>query len=164
MPKTLIGVMGGGESAPESAVRDAYRLGELIADEGWVLLNGGRSVGVMDAAAAGAHSRGGLAIGVLPGDSPAGASEHLDVRIITGMGSARNVINVLSSDVVIACGGGAGTLSEVALALKHGRPVILLNLDVGALFDAYRERGLLFDAPTPEAAVALARGLVPERK
>lgn len=162
MARTIIGVMGGGESAPESAVRDAYRLGELIAGAGWVLLCGGRGAGVMDAVARGAQSQGGLTIGVLPGKDTRGASAHLDIRIVTGMGSARNVINVLSSDVVIACGGGAGTLSEVALALKHARPVILLNFDPGGLLGEYRERGLLHDAATPEEAVQIARGLLGE--
>lgn len=160
MARTIIGVMGGGDSAPESAVKLAYRLGELIAEQGWALLNGGRDAGVMDASAAGARSRGGLTIGVLPRDDTKNASEHLDVRIVTGLGSARNVVNVLSSDVVIACAGGAGTVSEIALALKHGRPVILLDFDVGGLFEAYRERGLLLSAPTPERAVELAQEII----
>ena len=66
MRKTVIGVMGGGESAPPRAVNAAYRLGALIAARGWVLLNGGRDAGVMAASAAGAHSQGGLVVGVLP--------------------------------------------------------------------------------------------------
>jgi len=162
MARTIIGVMGGGESAPESAIRDAYQLGKLIAVSGWGLLFCGRGAGVMDAAARGAQSRGGLTVGVLPDKDTRGASAHLDISIVTGMGSARNVINVLSSDVVIACGGGAGTLSEVALALKHARPVILLNFDLGGLLGEYRERGLLHDAATPEEAVQIARRLLGE--
>jgi uncharacterized protein (TIGR00725 family) len=158
MPKTIVGVMGGGEGAPPHAVRDAYRLGELIAEQGWVLLNGGRDAGVMDASAAGAASKGGLTVGILPGRDTRGASKHVDIRIVTGLGDARNVINALSGDVVVACAGGAGTISEVALALKNGRTVILLNFDVGGLFAGYGDR--LLHASTPEEAIELARRVV----
>lgn len=160
MARTVIGVMGGGEGAPDHAVRDAYRLGELVALEGWVLLNGGRNAGVMAASAAGARSQGGLVIGILPDKSTHGASEHLDVAIVTGMGNARNVINVLSSDVVISCSGGAGTISEVALALKSGKPVITLNFDTGNLFVSARPWAQLYDAVTPEDAVEIARRIL----
>ena len=161
MRRIVIGVMGGGESAPEHAVRDAYRLGELIAENGWVLLNGGRDAGVMDASAAGARSRGGLTLGILPGSDARRASKHLDICVVTGLGSARNVINVLSSDVVIACAGAEGTISEVALALKHGKPVIALNFDLGNLFEAARRRGQLLRASTPEEAIRLAQQVLP---
>ncbi len=93
----------------------------------WVLLTGGRNVGVMDAASKGAHQAGGFTIGILPSDDGYDASEYLDIPIHTGMGSARNNINVLSSDVVVACGSGAGTTSEIMLAMKSGKPLILLN-------------------------------------
>lgn len=155
--KIVIGVMGGGEGAPAHAVREAYRLGELIAEQGWVLLNGGRNVGVMDASAAGARSKGGLVVGILPDADAHQASPHVDVCILTGMGSARNVINVLSSDVVIACAGEEGTISEVALALKHGKTVIALNFDLGGPFTRARAAGRLLSASTPEEAVELAR-------
>lgn len=158
--RTIIGVMGGGDSAPQHAIRDAYRLGELIAGQGWVLLNGGRSAGVMDASARGARSKGGLVIGILPGSDTRYASEHLDLCIVTGMGSARNVINVLSSDVVIACAGGEGTISEVALALRHRKTVIALNFDVGSLFESARASGRLLSASTPEQAIELARQII----
>ncbi len=158
MRKIIIGVMGGGDGASEQAVRDAYRLGELIAEQGWALLSGGRNVGVMDASAAGARSRGGLTIGILPGKDTRRASAHLDICILTGMGDARNVVNVLSSDVVIACAGRGGTISEIALALKNGRPVIVLNFDVGDLFAGYGEH--LRCASTPEEAVEMARQVI----
>ena len=108
MSRVIIGVMGGGENAPEQAIQDALRLGELIAMQGWVLLNGGRNVGVMEASAKGARNYGGLTVGILPGRSGQDASEYLDIRIVTGMGDARNAINVLSSDAVVACAGGPG--------------------------------------------------------
>ena len=127
MAKTIIGVMGPGDSATEEEINKASRLGKLIAEQGWVLLTGGRNVGVMEAASKGAQEAGGLTIGILPSDNNRNASKYLDIRIRTGMGSARNNINVLSSDVVVACGSGAGTTSEIMLALKAGKPLLLLK-------------------------------------
>ena len=129
MRKIIIGVMGSGEKAKAIDVQNAYELGKLIAQEGWVLLTGGRNVGVMEAANQGAKSANGLTIGILPSQSSNGISQAVDIAIFTDMGNARNNINVLSSDVVIACGMGAGTASEVALALKGNKKVILLSDD-----------------------------------
>ncbi|MCH7813732.1 MAG: TIGR00725 family protein [Planctomycetes bacterium] len=155
MRKAVIGVMGGAD-ADERGRSDAHRLGRLIAERGWVLLNGGRNTGVMAASAEGAQQAGGMVVGVLPDRDPRKASPHLDLAIVTGMGDARNVINVLSSDVVIACPGGAGTLSEVALALKNGKPVILLGFDPGPTVEQYKAQGLLRSARDPDEAVELA--------
>lgn len=119
--------MGPGSKATAADLQNAYQLGQLIAQQGWVLLTGGRNVGVMDAASLGAKAVNGLTIGILPTDSTDAISEAVDIAIITHMGDARNNINVLSSDVVIACGIGAGTASEIALALKASKKVILLN-------------------------------------
>lgn len=129
MRKIIIGVMGPGEKATANELQNAYALGKLIAQQGWILLTGGRNVGVMDAASNGAKSSNGLTIGILPSDNRNGISEALDIAIFTDMGNARNNINVLSSDVVIACGMGAGTASEIALALKGNKKVILLTDD-----------------------------------
>lgn len=126
--KQIIGVMGPGEQATDLDQQIAYELGLLIAQEGWLLLTGGRPVGVMDAASRGAKQANGLTIGVLPTSDPVEASDAIDIVISTGMGTARNVINVLTSHVVIACGMGSGTASEIAIALKVGKPVILLNV------------------------------------
>jgi uncharacterized protein (TIGR00725 family) len=149
---TVIGVMGGGRVDDRQA-EIAYRLGRLIAAEGWVLLNGGRRAGIMDASARGAREAGGITVGILPDDHPAHASPFIQIPILTGMGSARNYINVLSSRVIVACAGGAGTLSEIALALKHGRPVLLLGMAVADLFAAAETRGLLKKVAEPEEAV-----------
>jgi hypothetical protein len=130
--KPVIGVMGGGSAAPE-VLRLAEELGARIAERGWILLNGGREAGVMEASARGASRAGGLVVGILPGRDRSGASPHLDVAIVTGMGDARNAINVLSSDVVVALPGGAGTLSEAALALKAARPLVFLGWPQQAL-------------------------------
>lgn len=160
MRKAVVGVMGG--ARVDRAVAEAAReLGSLIARRGWVLLNGGRDVGVMAASAAGARQEGGLVIGVLPGDSRIGASPDLDVAIVTGMGDARNVINVLSCDVVIACAGSAGTMSEIVLALKNRKPVISLQPqpqppEWGGVLDRFRQDGLLTTATTPTEAVQRA--------
>lgn len=160
----MIGVMGGGAADTDPALLGtAYELGRLIARSGWVLLNGGRDTGVMDASARGAREAGGLTVGVLPDDHRGRASPYLDVEIVTGLGSARNNINVLSSDVVIACAGGAGTLSEMALALKARRPVIVLDADVASALSRLAGNaghGPLAVAGSAEEAVAAARELL----
>lgn len=153
--RSVVGVMGAGRQLSEQARQTAYRLGAAIAERGWVLLTGGSACGVMDAASEGAHDAGGLVVGVLKGEGAAEASAFLDIAIRTGMGDARNVINVLSSDVVIALPGGPGTLSEVALGLKSGKTVIVLGWDPGGAMRAC-QTGRLLDAETVEEAVALA--------
>jgi len=150
--RPVIGVMGGSKASPDVAAL-AERLGEFIAQRGWILLTGGRKQGVMDAASRGAKRAGGLVVGVLPDTSWARASEHLDLGILTGLKDGRNLINVLSSDVVIACPGFLGTLSEIVLALKHNKRVILLGFELGADFEKYRKRGQLTHAASPEEAV-----------
>ncbi len=135
MSRFIVGVIGAGR-AGERDEDNARRLGELIAREGWVVLSGGRSSGVMHAASEGAKRvAGSLTIGILPGaeSRDASVSEYVDVAILTGMGQARNNINVLSSHVVVACGAsGAGTVSEISLALKAQKHVILLTDDEAA--------------------------------
>lgn len=135
--RTVIGVMGGGSCSTETH-QMAEELGRLIAQAGYALLTGGRPAGVMEAASRGASQAGGLVIGVLPDDHPSYANEYVDIAIATSMGDGRNLINVLSSDVVVACQGGAGTLSEIALAIKSNRPLILLDFDPGPLSNSAR--------------------------
>jgi len=114
----IVGVMGPAK-ARKKDVDNARVLGELIARREWVVLTGGRDVGVMDAACQGAKKvPGSLTIGVLP-SARERVSKYVDLAIITEMGNARNNVNVMSSNVVVVCGlMGAGTVSEVALALK----------------------------------------------
>ncbi|MEH2177401.1 TIGR00725 family protein [Nostoc sp.] len=142
MRRIVIGVMGRGENATANDLQNAYILGQLIAKQGWILLTGGRNVGVMDAVSKGAKSADGLTIGILPGKNQDGMSSYVDIAIFTDMGNSRNNINVLSSDLVIACGMGAGTASEIALALKANKQVILLNND--------EESKLFFKKLSPE--------------
>ena len=129
MRKKIIGVMGPGEKATVNDLQNAYELGRLIAQQGWILLTGGRNAGVMDAANQGAKSADGITLGILPRNNRDSISNDVDIAIFTDLGNARNNINVLSSDVVIACGMGAGTASEISLAIKGNQPVILLNDD-----------------------------------
>lgn len=127
MKKTIIGVMGPGSDATNADLENAYQLGKLIAKESWILLTGGRKIGVMNAASRGAKAANGLTIGILPDHNIDAVSEAVDIAIFTDMGNARNNINVLSSDVVIACGIGVGTISEIALGIKNNKSIILLN-------------------------------------
>ena len=157
--RTVIGVMGGG-SADATATALAEELGRRIAEAGWTLLTGGRPAGVMEAASRGAAAAGGLVVGVLPDSSPAAANPWVELVIATGLNDARNLINVLSSDVVVACPGGAGTLSEVALALKNDRPLVLLGFDPGPLAEAAAARGRLLRADNPAAAIDCIRRLL----
>ncbi|MDH4139174.1 MAG: TIGR00725 family protein [Coriobacteriia bacterium] len=154
--RTIIGVMGGGK-VDQATLKTARRLGALIAEEGWVLLNGGRNCGVMAASAAGAREVGGLTVGVLPDEDTRQATPDIDIPIPTGLGDARNVVNVLASRVVIACRGGAGTISEIAHALKLGRPVVALDFALGEAFARFYATGRLVDAATPEEAIAHAK-------
>ena len=121
--------MGPGENATPEENELAYDLGKAIANEGWITLTGGRSFGVMDASLKGATEVGGLTIGILPGDNDKNSSENAQIKIITSMGSGRNYISVLSSHLIVVLGMAAGTASEVALALKSRKKVILLNQD-----------------------------------
>jgi uncharacterized protein (TIGR00725 family) len=133
MRRPIVGIVGAGD-ASERSLRDARGLGWAVAQRGWIVLTGGRAVGVMAAACAGAKEvPGSLTLGILPSDA-GGVCPDVDVAVFTGMGDARNVVNVLTSDAVVACGvEGAGTASEVAHALKAGKPVILLATDEPAV-------------------------------
>src|SRR5690606_40894719 len=114
-------VLGPGESATPEDNELAFELGRGIAKNGWVLLTGGRNFGVMDAAMKGARDANGLTVAILPGDNDREASDNADIRIVTGMGSGRNIINALSSKILVVVGMDAGTSYEVFLALLAGR-------------------------------------------
>ena len=129
MAKTIVGIMGPGESARPEENEIAFELGKAVAQQGWIVLTGGRSFGIMEAAMKGAREANGLTIGVLPSDSPLNSSDDADIKILTGMGSGRNIINVLSSNILVVIGMAAGTASEVALAIKANKKIILLQQD-----------------------------------
>src|SRR3990172_3350952 len=117
----------------------AYSIGKFIAQKGWVLISGGRG-GVMEAASRGAAEHGGTVIGILPGEELERSNKYCTIVIPTGIGYARNVINVLSADALVAVGGKAGTLSELAYAWIYGKPVICCAFAPGwsAQFPAIR--------------------------
>lgn len=113
-----------GESDPQTAFADiAFEVGRGVAEHGAVLICGGMT-GVMEHAARGARSVGGLTIGLLPTDNVNDANAFIDIAIATGLGHARNAILALTADGVIAVGGGLGTLSEIALAVRNRKPVV----------------------------------------
>jgi uncharacterized protein (TIGR00725 family) len=125
----IVGVMGGHEAPPE-ILAEACRIGEAIAKRGHVLLTGGGG-GVMKAASEGASRAGGLVLAVLPSDRTRPLegypNEFVDIAICTGMAEARNAINAKTPRVIIAIDGGWGTVSEIALAMRNGTPVIGLK-------------------------------------
>jgi len=132
----FIGVIGGGEVPPQTASL-AEEVGREIARQGAVLVCGGLG-GVMEAACKGASREGGLTIGILPGDNRLAANPHVSIPIVTGLGHARNVAVVKSSQAIIAIDGSYGTLSEIGHALQSGIPVIGLNtwsLSIGGRAD-----------------------------
>jgi uncharacterized protein (TIGR00725 family) len=120
--KCYIGVIGGGDCT-DDVRRLAFEVGRLIAEAGAALVCGGLG-GVMAAACEGAKSAGGTTIGILPGKSRSDANAFVDHAIPTGLGEARNIIVVNSSDALIALPGEFGTLSEFAFALKLSKPVV----------------------------------------
>ena len=121
----IIAIIGDSSCSPEEA-RLAEAVGELLAQQGVTVVCGGLG-GVMEAVCHGAKSKGGLTVGILPGQDSSTANPWVDVPVATGIGEARNVVVVKSAQAVIAIGGSYGTLSEIAYALKNGIPVVGLN-------------------------------------
>jgi len=121
----IIAVIGDSSCSPEEA-KLAESVGELLAQQGVTVICGGLG-GVMEAVCRGAKSKGGVTVGILPGQDSSMANRWVDIPVVTGIGEARNVAVVKSAQAVIAIGGGYGTLSEIAYALKSNIPVIGLN-------------------------------------
>jgi uncharacterized protein (TIGR00725 family) len=157
MKPVYVSVVGGSQcGAAEQAL--AEEVGRLVAREGATLVCGGMG-GVMEAAARGAKEAGGTTIGILPGHDRGAANPYLDHVLTTGMGHARNLAVVSSGDVVIAIGGGYGTLSEIGLAAKIGRPVVILagwRLEGGKGVD-----GISYASSAAEAVALVSRVLRP---
>lgn len=149
-----IGVIGSGSCDDETA-EAARKVGELIAAAGAVMVCGGLG-GVMAAAAEGANAIGGTTVGILPGAEPQAANPGIRIAIPTGMGEARNALVVAASDAVIAIAGAWGTLSEAALCLKNGVPLITLKTELPPL--------PVPEAGTPEEAVDWAIERARERR
>ena len=163
-----VGVMGGAavDGADAATLDLARAVGRRLAAAGALLLCGGRG-GVMEAAARGAREGGGRVIGVLPYAPGEGEpNPFVDCALFTGLGDGRNYVNARTSDALIALRGGPGTLSEIALALKLGVPVVLLDAwDFLAARPAPAAVGALGDTPavhvrSPEDAVVAAFRLI----
>jgi uncharacterized protein (TIGR00725 family) len=150
--QVFVAVIGSASTDAEYAAL-AEEVGREIARRGAILVCGGRG-GVMEAACRGAKSAGGTTVGILPGTDRREANAYVDIPIVTGMGEARNAIVVRTADAVIAVSGGYGTLSEVGLALKMGRPVV--GLRTWQLNREGRPAGGILEASTPAEAVRLA--------
>lgn len=122
---THIGVIGAGECS-----KDIYALseevGSLVGKNGWLLICGGLG-GVMEGVAKGCYRANGITVGILPGENKAAANQFINLPIPTGMGEGRNLLVVRASDIIIAISSGYGTLSEIGLALKIGKPLIGLK-------------------------------------
>jgi uncharacterized protein (TIGR00725 family) len=123
-------------------------VGRRLAEADAIVLCGGLG-GVMEAVSEGAAEAGGTVVGILPGSDRSAGSPHLTLAIATGLGEARNAVLTTAADSVIAIGGGWGTLSEIGLARKKGRPVVGL--------DTWELNGLRV-AGSPEEAVRIALG------
>lgn len=141
-----VAVVGSGDATGE-LYEQAREIGRLVAERGGIVVCGGLS-GVMEAAARGATEAGGISIGVLPDEDRNRANPYLSYSIPAGTGHARNLAVVCSGDVVVAVGGEYGTLSEIGLALKVGRPVVALaSWDLG---------GHVLVSGSPEEAIEAA--------
>jgi uncharacterized protein (TIGR00725 family) len=150
MGAPYVSVVGSG-TATGDLYEKARAVGRLIAERGGILVCGGLS-GVMEAAARGATEAGGAAVGILPDEDRRRQNIYLTYSLATGTGQARNLAVVCSGDVVIAVGGEYGTLSEIGLARKVGRPVVVLEgWDLGEHVTV---------APSPLAAVEAAFELI----
>ncbi len=136
----------GGSRPGRQAADAALEVGRLIARAGAIVVCGGLG-GVMEAACRGAREEGGLAIGILPGASPADANPWVDVAVATGLGYTRNALVVMNADAVVAVDGEYGTLSEIAYGKIHGKKVVGLG--------TWDVKGVTA-AATPEEAVRLA--------
>ncbi len=146
----------GGQAAQPSEIAAAEKIGFALANAGVTLVCGGLG-GVMAAACRGAKSAGGLTVGLLPGNDPSAANPWLDVVVPTGIGDARNALVVASATAVIAVDGEYGTLSEIALALRAGIPVIGIGTWSLTHPDGHAEDGIVsVDDPVEGASVAVA--------
>ncbi len=139
---------------------EAFTIGKHIAQRKWVLVCGGRG-GIMEAASKGASEEGGIVIGILPGSDFSDANPYLTAAVASGIGFARNSMNVLSGDVIVAIGGKTGTMTELSYAFQYGKPIIICSFaggwslafaDIAVPEDA---RSLIHTASTVSEATAM---------
>ncbi|HPH03618.1 MAG TPA: TIGR00725 family protein [Spirochaetota bacterium] len=144
-------------------------LGRFIAEQGWVLISGGRG-GVMAAASRGAQEGCGISVAILPSDRMEEANPWADIVIPTGIGFARNYTNTLAADVVVSIGGGTGTLCEIAYAWQANKPIIACSFTggwsaelAGRTLD-YRRTDAIMDAHSIEETMQYLRTLLQPRQ
>ena len=154
-PPLYVSVIGAGDAGPDE-LADAEAVGRELARAGAIVVCGGRG-GVMEAACRGAAAEGGVSVGLLPDADRTHANPFLTVAVPTGMGELRNGLVARAGDAVIAIGGEFGTLSEIGLALKVGRPVV--GLGTWELARGGRPVAAIEVAAGPEDAVARALAL-----
>jgi len=147
MPRRYVAVCGASD-ATASQLESAREVGRLLAEAGVVVVNGGLG-GVAGAASEGAADAGGTVVGILPDTDRHGVNPYVTISLPSGMGQARNVLIVTAAESVIAIGEGWGTLSEIAVARRLGRPVVAL--------DSWSVKGL-DSVATPAEAVRRALG------
>ena len=150
MKRPQIGVIGAGE-CNEKIFKLAEEVGRGIARKNAIMICGALS-GVMEAAAKGAKDENGTTLGILPGKKREDANPYIDIAVVSDLGEARNALIARSSDVLIAVSGGYGTLSEIAMSLKMGKKVVLLECqwDIEGTYKA----------SNPEEAVEMAFGFL----
>lgn len=146
--RRIIGVIGSGDE-DDKLNSMAAEVGRLIAQSGHILVNGGHG-GVMRASAMGCREAGGVTLGLLPGLDPQDANQFIEIPVVTGLGEMRNFLIVKCASALIAIGGGYGTLSEIALALKLKKTVVGLDT-----WDVSKE---IVKAADPKDAVEKAIG------
>ncbi len=139
----IIAVIGAG-TCDGATYELAREIGERLARAGCVVVTGGLGV-VMEAASRGAREAGGVVVGIIPGHDPSEANSFAEIRIVTGMGDARNAIIANTGEAFIAVGGSYGTLSEIAFVLKRGKRVVSLG--------SWEVDPAVIHARTPEEAV-----------
>jgi uncharacterized protein (TIGR00725 family) len=152
----LIGVIGGNEATTD-VLETAYTVGLMVAARGHVLVCGGRG-GVMREACRGAKAAGGVTVGILPGEDLSDANEYLDIPVVTGLGSGRNIIVARTANALIAIGGAYGTLSEIAFGLMLGRTVV--GLGTWELRDSAGREAPIVRVAGAEAAVLACEAAV----
>lgn len=150
--RKLISIIGGADCS-ENEYKIAEEVGYLLGKRDVVIVCGGRG-GVMEAACRGAQRAGGITIGFLPGQDASTGNPYLDIVIPTGMGHNRNILVAQAAEVVIAIGGGYGTLSEIGIALKTGR--IVIGIDTWEAVDKSGKAIKIIPARDAQSAVELA--------
>ncbi|ODS42026.1 MAG: TIGR00725 family protein [Candidatus Altiarchaeales archaeon IMC4] len=150
---TRIGVIGRDGEIPEKIKDICEQIGAEIAKKDCILICGGRT-GVMEAACRGAKKAGGVTVGILQSTDKNEANQYVDIPITTGMGKIRNALVVISSDVLIAINGRTGTLSEIAIALNHGKPVVMVN-GTSCVGEPLKDPNLFFADAKDAVGVAL---------